>query len=438
MQAAAEAAEDHVDGVWFVGLATLTDVDLVVAGMAQTFGLREGAAERIATCLGTTCARDGCCSCSTISSSLSRSGGGGRGARGRVCRRRHARSQPRAAQDRRRARMPVPPLVAAEAVTLFAERARLELNGDRSQPSRRSARGSTSCRWRSSWPRRVKVLPRRQWLERLEQRLPLQPAVRATPPSASEPFARRSLGATTCSMSVSALSRASRRSRAAASRRPRPSASLKSTRSARCWTKTCSAARSRATNVGDVREFARSSGSTRQLTPPSSVAAMPSTSSPSLEAQPELVRRDQRHFLDRLEADHDNFRAALSWLLDRDRERTEPRSRARRVLCARPAFAKDETGSSRCSKARRGAERHACRSTRLGGVSLEQLGENARGLLEDAVACAREADAAAALALALSHLPIALADGDEEDRRPGRRSGHRRAGRAIRSSSAPP
>ena len=44
MQAAAEAAEDYVDGVWFVGLATLTDVDLVVAGIAQTFGLREGSA----------------------------------------------------------------------------------------------------------------------------------------------------------------------------------------------------------------------------------------------------------------------------------------------------------------------------------------------------------------------------------------------------------
>jgi tetratricopeptide (TPR) repeat protein len=33
--------------------------------------------------------------------------------------------------------------------------------------------------------------------------------------------------------------------------------------------------------------------------------------------------------------------------------------------------------------------------------------------LEHAVACAREADAAAALALALSHLPVVLADGDE-------------------------
>jgi predicted ATPase len=42
MQAAAEATEDYVDGVWFVGLAPLTDVDLVLAAIAQTFGLREG------------------------------------------------------------------------------------------------------------------------------------------------------------------------------------------------------------------------------------------------------------------------------------------------------------------------------------------------------------------------------------------------------------
>ena len=47
------------------------------------------------------------------------------------------------------------------------------------------------------------------------------------------------------------------------------------------------------------------------------------------------------------------------------------------------------------------------------GYLSNELGEDARGRLEQAVACAREADAAAALALALSHLPIALANGDE-------------------------
>ena len=69
MQAAAEAAEDYADGVWFVGLATLTEVDLVVTGIAQTFGLREGSGRTYRACSATTCARGGCYSCSTISSS---------------------------------------------------------------------------------------------------------------------------------------------------------------------------------------------------------------------------------------------------------------------------------------------------------------------------------------------------------------------------------
>ena len=42
MQAAAEAAEDYVDGVWFVGLATVTDVDLVVAGDRADVRLARG------------------------------------------------------------------------------------------------------------------------------------------------------------------------------------------------------------------------------------------------------------------------------------------------------------------------------------------------------------------------------------------------------------
>src|SRR5262245_21914168 len=52
MQAAAEAAGDYVEGVWFVGLATLTDVDLVVAAIAQTFGLREGSGRTYRDALG--------------------------------------------------------------------------------------------------------------------------------------------------------------------------------------------------------------------------------------------------------------------------------------------------------------------------------------------------------------------------------------------------
>ena len=72
MQAAADAAEDYADGVWFAGLATLTEAGLVLAAIAQTFGLRGGrAAEAIGTWSVTTCVRGGCCSCSTTSSSCS-------------------------------------------------------------------------------------------------------------------------------------------------------------------------------------------------------------------------------------------------------------------------------------------------------------------------------------------------------------------------------
>ena len=52
MRAAAETTEDYVDGVWFVALAALTDVDLVLAAIAQTFGLREGSGRTYRDVLG--------------------------------------------------------------------------------------------------------------------------------------------------------------------------------------------------------------------------------------------------------------------------------------------------------------------------------------------------------------------------------------------------
>ena len=158
----------------------------------------------------------------------------------------------------------------------------------------------------------------------------------------------------------------------------------------------------------------------------------------ALEAQPELVRRDQRHFLDRLEADHDNFRAALSWLLDRDRERTEPRSRS---SCSEYTRGHVREGRDWLVAVLEGAS-PAPSATRAGaldwaGYLSNELGENARGLWKTPLpAPARPTPPPRSRSL--SHASIALADGDEEDRRPGRRSGHRRAGRAIRSSSAPP
>ena len=161
MQAAAEAAEDYVDGVWFVGLATLTDVDLVVAGIAQTFGLREGSGRTYRDLLGDYLRSRRLLlvldnleqllpEVAGVVAELAAEFAG-------VDFLATSREPLRIGAEREYS---VPPLVAAEAVTLFAERAGLELDGDRRDRRRRSARGSTGCRWRSSWPRRASTFSR--------------------------------------------------------------------------------------------------------------------------------------------------------------------------------------------------------------------------------------------------------------------------------------
>jgi hypothetical protein len=177
----------------------------------------------------------------------------------------------------------VPPLAANEAVVLFAERAGLELNGDEPAVAAICARLDGLPLAIELAAARVKVLPPAMLLERLEQRLPLLTSGARDAPSGNEHCARRSPGATTCSTSASGSCSCDwRYSRAAGrSRRPRPSVTPTSTRSARCSTRTCSAAESPATKCWRRFASSRSSGSTRQPTPTSSVAAMPSTSSPS-------------------------------------------------------------------------------------------------------------------------------------------------------------
>jgi predicted ATPase len=51
LQAAAELVEEYPDGVWFVGLAALTDPALVLPTIAQTLGIREGAGASYAQAL---------------------------------------------------------------------------------------------------------------------------------------------------------------------------------------------------------------------------------------------------------------------------------------------------------------------------------------------------------------------------------------------------
>jgi class 3 adenylate cyclase len=155
MQAAAEAAEDYVDGVWFVGLATLTDVDLVVTGIAQTFGLREGSGRTYRDVLGDYLrSRRLLLVLDNLEQLLpevagviadlaaefagvdflatSREPQGSAPSASTRCR----RSQP----PRRWCYSPSGP-ASSSTVTV--------------RPSRRSARDSTGCRWQSNWPRRA-------------------------------------------------------------------------------------------------------------------------------------------------------------------------------------------------------------------------------------------------------------------------------------------
>ncbi len=136
----------------------------------------------------------------------------------------------------------------------------------------------------------------------------------------------------------------------------------------------------------------------------------------SLEAQPELVRRDQRQWLDRLEADHDNLRAALSRLLDDEPERALTLAHALALFWYTRGHVREgrdwivealEHASPAASATRGGALDWA------GYLSIE-LGEDGRVFIERAVACAREANAGGPLALALSHLPISF-DSDRID-----------------------
>ena len=126
----------------------------------------------------------------------------------------------------------------------------------------------------------------------------------------------------------------------------------------------------------------------------------------ALDAQPELVRRDQRRFLDRLEAEHDNLRAALRWLLDPDPENALTLAHALVLFWYTRGHVREgrdwlvaalERASPSPSSTRAGALDWA-------GYLSEELGEQGAVFADQAVACAREADAAAALALALSHL----------------------------------
>ena len=335
MQAAADAAEDYADGVWFAGLAALTDVDLVQAAIAQTFGLREGSGR---TLLGRGRRLPAFAAAAARArqprAAAPRRGGGGRGSCGQVRRRRLPRDQPRAAAHRRRARV----LGAAarsrtRAVALFAERAGLEFDGDRPAVEAICARLDGLPLAIELAAARINVLPPAKLLERLEQRLPLltsgardaperQRTLRATiawshdllDDHEQQLFARLAVFAGGCTLEAA---------EAVCDADVDTLGSLLDKNLLR-------RDESRYRMLETIREFARErldeaadADEIRRRHTEHFLAF-------GLEARPELVRRDQRHVSDRLEADHDNLRAALSRLLEHDPEkRAHARARAR-------------------------------------------------------------------------------------------------------------
>ena len=155
-------------------LAALTDVELVVTAVAQTFGLREGSGRTYRDVLGDYLrARQLLLVLDNLEQLLPEVA--------RVVADLAAefagldllatsREPLRIGVERE---FSVPPLAAAEAVALFAERAGLELDGDRPLVAAICARLDGLPLAIELAAARVKVLPPAKLLERLEQRLPL-------------------------------------------------------------------------------------------------------------------------------------------------------------------------------------------------------------------------------------------------------------------------
>jgi len=416
MQAAAEATEDYVDGVWFVGLAALTDVNLVVAAIAQTFGLREGSGRTYRDVLGDYLRSRRLLlvldnleqllpDVAGVVANLAAEFAG-------VDFLATSREPLRIGAEREYS---VPPLAAADALVLFAERAGLELDGDRPAVAAICARLDGLPLAIELAAARVNVLPPAKLLERLEQRLPLltgggrdaperQRTLRATiawshdllDEHEQQLFARLAVFAGGCTLEAA---------EAVCLADVDTLGSLLEKNLLR-------RDESRYRMLETIREFARErfdeaadADEIRRRHAEHFLAI-------AREAQPELVRRDQREFLDRLEADHDNLRAALSWLLDREPENALTLAHALILFWYTRGHVREGRDGVVAALGKASPTPTATRAGALdwAGYLSSELDEEGRGLAEQAVACAREADAAAAVALALSHLVFVLGD----------------------------
>ena len=419
VQAAAEAAEDYVDGVWFVGLATVTDVDLVIASIAQTFGLREGGGRTYRDVL-----RDYLRSrrllivLDNLEQLLPEVAGVVSGLAAEFAGVDFLATSREPLRIDAEREYSLPPLAAAEAVTLFAERADLELDGDRPAVEAICARLDGLPLAIELAAARVKVLPPAKLLERLEQRLPLLTGGRRDAPER-----QRTLRAT-IAWSHELLDEGEQELVARL-------AVFSGGCTLEAAEGVCDADLDTLGSLLDKNLLRREESryemleTIREFTLERLDEAVDADEirrrhaehflTLALEAQPELVRREQREFLDRLEADHDNLRAALSWLVDRDPERTLALAHALIVFWYTRGHVRE--GRDWLVAALDGAPptASATRAAALDWAAYlsNELGEDSRERFEQAVACAREAGADAELALALCHLPIALPDADE-------------------------
>ncbi len=411
MQTAADAAEDYADGVWFVGLAVVTDVDLVEAAIAQTFGLREGGGRTYRDVI-----RDYLRSrrlllvLDNLEQLLPEVAGVVADLAAEFARVDFLATSREPLRISAEREYTVPPLAKDESVVLFAERAGLELNGDRPAVEAICARLDGLPLAIELAAARVNVLPPAKLLERLEKRLPLltsgardaparQRTLRATiawshdllDDHEQQLFARLAVFAGGCTLEAA---------EAVCDADLNTLGSLLDKNLLR-------RDGLRYRMLETIREFAR-----ERLDEAADAAEIRRRHAEhflalGVEAQPELVRRDQRQWLDRLEAEHDNLRAALTWLLELDPENGLTLAHALTVFWYTRGHVREgrdwlvavlEHASSSPTAARAAALDWA-------GYLSNELGEDGSAFVEQAVGCARAADASAALALALSHLP---------------------------------
>jgi tetratricopeptide (TPR) repeat protein len=311
----------------------------------------------------------------------------------------------------------VPPLIADEAVALFAERAALEVDGDRPVIEAICARLDRLPLAIELAAARVNVLPPGKLLERLEHSLPLltagardaperQRTLRATiawshdllDDAERQLFARLAVFAGGCTLESAEVvcdadidTLASLLDKNLLRRNETHYSMLETIREF---------ALERFEDAADADELRR-----RHAEHFLAVA---------LEAEPELVGRDQRRFLDLLEAEHDNLRAALSWLLDNDHEKALTLAHALIVFWYTHGHVREGRDWVVAALDRASSAPSAIRAGALdwAGYLSSELGDEGRSLAEQAVVCARDAGAAAALALALSHVPVTDAESD--------------------------